>query len=290
MGISARSNLLITSWVSLKYATEVYQYDENVCVESWTYPTYLWNCCRYYDVSSTWYSFVLPSERNSSLDWNADYSWRNIRLYGNRIGRVHDFFRGIEAKEARKPRLEILGVEKYGDFIRVKIVNIGGSVARGVYGRITINNTREDICQTGVPTFIGSTRESYMQVDKAGLCWSISGNPFKINIPKGRIPETLDILKLGRASHIPSGFGNVAGVDVPLHFEIPSEEGWGRQAEHAGGGTVMTKEAKKSRISILAKTYTGKLIIGADDVEPVERDFTLGYNSETGEAYLELRA
>lgn len=171
-----------------------------------------------------------------------------------------------EEEERSKPRLEITKVNMHGDKIRVEIKNVGGSVSRGCYGRITINHTISDVLGRipPIPTFI--TPQSYAQVDKESLCWAFAGNPPKIDIPIGGVPEMLEVARLVRA-------------EIPF-FDIPSEDGWGQQHP----------DYRKSRIRLVAKTYSGELMVGAEDVEPIVRKFELGYNNDTKNIYLELRA
>jgi hypothetical protein len=72
------------------------------------------------------------------------------------------------------------------------------------------------------------------------------------------------------------------------NFDIPSEEGFGllERVSVDTPHSVSTKNVihSHSRIVLTAKNYTGLLIVGADDVDPVERKFELTWNAETQQA------
>ena len=164
--------------------------------------------------------------------------------------------------------------------IRVAIANTGGSVAKDCYGRITLDCTPQDVllgAMYSIPTFV--TAEEYTQIDRTSLCWSFAGNPHRMNMPVGGVPEMLDIACLQVWS--PDRTTNL--VPTPeIFFNIPSEQGWGQFEDQ------WNKVERKSRVVLRPRTYTGTLLIGGEDIQPITRTFVLGYIEGRREPYFEL--
>jgi hypothetical protein len=164
-------------------------------------------------------------------------------------------------------------------------------VARACYGKITIEHTKEDVLHPfsflvkGFLAFI--TPDSYVQVNNASLCWAKSKNPAEVNIPVGGVPEMLQVAWL---QQLPVQVPQSQQTKQLPCFNIPSEEGWGDDRYLS----LTTKERRfpwrHSRVVLTAKTYTGTLLIGAEDIPPVTRKFKLGYVESTTEPYFELLA
>ena len=184
---------------------------------------------------------------------------RGARIYWTLFGGTHHFFSGKEAAEAERPRLIIDGVNTQADIIRVSVTNIGGSVAKDAYGKITIEIRPEDVIDGRdlIPPLVAfTTPKDYGEIRGSNLSWRFSKNPAKINIARG-ISEMLMVVKLER---------NKVGIPRQDILNIPSEEGFS-DAESIEGIAVGDVFAK-SRVILKARTYTGTLTIGADDVAP----------------------
>jgi len=223
---------------------------------------------------------LLWHQYRGDLDCGIYGLWGSIRLYWTLFGRDHHFFTGKEDERAKQPRLRIDGVDSHSGRIRVAVVNSGGSIARGCYGKITIEHTREDVIDGtdfGIHTRITPTE--FMQVDRSDVCWARGGNPARIAIPRGEnVPEMLEVAWLRELAF--------AGPFIPAHptgsvlaFYIPSEG-----SEGAGGAWYI------GRVLLKPKTYNGELFVGTNDLEPITKKFALVYNERDRTAYLELRA
>lgn len=98
--------------------------------------------------------------------------------------------------------------------------NIGGSVAKGSYGRITINHSREDVLDgrdlTPIPIFALITPKDYGEVKNESLSWAFSENPPTIPIARGQ-SEMLMVVSLEK---------NRIGIPRKDLFNIPSEQGF----------------------------------------------------------------
>jgi hypothetical protein len=177
-----------------------------------------------------------------------------------------------EAERARKPHLEITGVDMHENTIRVRVINTGGSVAKGSYGRITIEHTKEDVISYPVhPAFI--TPDSYAKVDGGNLCWAFSKNPAQINIAIGAVPE---LLQIARLEAIPNYAPGGIRLEDEVFFKIPSEEGWGHIRVDPYRPLAFGISSR-SRVLLKARTYTGMLIVGAEDLPPIAREIVLVY-------------
>lgn len=95
--------------------------------------------------------------------------------------------------------------------------------------------------QYGVPTFI--TPDEYTQIDRTNLCWTFAGNPSRMNIPVGGVPEMLEIAWLQQWSR------EAPPPLTELYFNIPSEEGWGQFIDQ------WHSVEKKSRVTLRTRTY-----------------------------------
>ena len=219
----------------------------------------------------------------------------NLRFSASRVSRNHrnyhrslPFFREQEVDRARQPHLEILGVQSQEGRIRISIINSGGSVAKGCYGRITIDCKREDVLDPllhGISAFI--TPQEYAPIEGANVCWAFAGNPYSKNISVGSVPEALDVVWLqeqtvGNRVLLGNPSPNTISIEpsrlAPNFFHIPSEAGWG-----------VPNSRRMSRVLLRPRTYTGKLLVGGEDVKPIVRAFVLGYIEHPSQVYFELR-
>ena len=156
--------------------------------------------------------------------------------------------------------------------------NIGGSVAKGSYGRITINHSREDVLDgrdlTPIPIFALITPKDYGEVKNESLSWAFSENPPTIPIARGQ-SEMLMVVSLEK---------NRIGIPRKDLFNIPSEQGFSIAENEMAG----FRPVKKSRVCLQARTYEGTLTIGAEDVLPTNRAIRLVYSASDHTLTLEL--
>lgn len=216
-------------------------------------------------------------------DWLVHHPSGRIRLYWALFGRNHCFFTGREAERERQPRLEIGHVDTHAGAIRVQVKNTGGSVARGCYGRIAIDQEKDDVVNPdhyGRQTFVTPT--AYTQV-RGSVSWVYAGTPAlaQMKIPVGQFM----LLEIARLEHLRvddvqmETWLRKSGMPVEpiVAFNIPSEQGWG------GDNT-------KSRALLRARTYKGVLIVGSDNTSPIGKEIVLMYDLEKREVYLQLGA
>jgi hypothetical protein len=222
----------------------------------------------------------LGASRFDGMDWRAYSACRRIRLYWTLFGRGNHFFTQEDAKRAEKPQLEIGGVDQHAGKIRIAVLNSGGSVAKGCYGKITINHTEEDVIDGinyGHCAYI--TPQNFTQVDRGDVCWARGGNPARIDVPVGRVPEMLEVAEL-KSLRLVAGRSptNEAPAEIKA-FVIPSEG-----QEGVVGGWI------NPRVVLRPKNYTGTIFVGADNLEPIVREFVLIYVERDSTAHLEIRA
>lgn len=150
----------------------------------------------------------------------------------------------------------------HGKIVRVEVKNTGGSVAKGAYGKITVDHEPTDVLSAGVPTFITPESEGMRKIEREYVSWAVTPEARKIDLPVGGEPEMLMIVKLEHKD-MPANEPNQSRRVA--YFEIPSESGFHNPSN----------VESKSRATLAVRRYEGSIVVGADEVAPIQRDFVL---------------
>ncbi len=200
------------------------------------------------------------------MDWNFHNRSGRIRIFGIRCGGGKAFFILQEAEQAKAPQLDFLGSIRVGNSIRVVVKNNGGSVAQDCYGKITLANIEFAFMPSGLAKV---NQNSGGTIDNSPICWNFANYSSEVNIKRGE-NKPLEVFRMDKDNS-----GNA-------YFEIPSEEGYARSRSlpeilPSGANIEITNH---SLAYINAKTYKGKLIVGANDTNPIEKNIEIGLTSD----------
>lgn len=211
--------------------------------------------------------FSNESPINFRRDRNVHNASRNVRLYWTLFGGTEHFFRGREEKQASKPKLKILGVDRQDGTeettLRLVIFNEGRSTAKEISGLISLEHRKDNVRNvSGYNTLINP--DNYANIDGYELCWLREGSPPQVNIPiSGK--RDLEIIRIVNKEHSPA-------------LVIPSDQGWGDFHRKSFG-----------RIGLEPKSYDGFLTIIGEDMDPIVIDFTINYIEKTKNIFMEYR-
>ena len=174
-----------------------------------------------------------------------------------------------------EPRLRIGETIVTPETIRVRIHNDGPGTARGCYGKVTIDNSADDLDLGGntssFPVFINS-RQGEVGITRGSVAWARSPNPPNLDVG----PSDDESLMIAR----------LLPVSQETHIEIPSEEGFSVQREVSRSGEVLTPPRRaRAFLKPRGRPYAVTIRVGAQNVsEPVER--TIHVNADPGKRAL----
>lgn len=144
--------------------------------------------------------------------------------------------------------------------MRVEILNSGGSIATGSYGRITLQTmSKEDVLSEQEDAFI--TKAFYRKVEGMNIAWANNRHETK-GIPTKQ-SEMLLIARLETKQVLDPSKNYVTEVLPTINLS-------------SGTGFERKSENEKPRVLLNTnKKYTGMLEVGAANVAPISTTFEL---------------